>query len=161
MNYRLCNEGGDFFISSGRNGLYRCVEADQNEYIDTDFHGTILRLRFNTRKLTNYDELLTRYRYQGEMIARQSKNGANISASKISAYIRNNFEQSEGEIAKGAQVQHMQFGVGVVMDIIPSRPEDLALVSFFGGRTKRVQLSSLLIHESASSEQNRFDDIHY
>lgn len=158
MNYRLCNEGGDFFICSGKNGLYRTINAEDNQYIETDFQGTILRLCLNTGRLRNHQDLLAVYRHEGNMLARQSNHGANISPNKISSYLRENFRNLQAGVGVGACVQHMEFGVGQIEDIIPSIPEDLALVSFRGGRSKRVQVSSLILYDGPTDGYN-YDDI--
>lgn len=159
MNYRLCNEGGDFFVCSGKKGLYRTVDASDNEYVSTHFQGTILRLRMRTGQLSNYHELLKRYRNEGEMLARASDYGANLSASAISGYIRDNFQSLHTGIIKGANVRHMQFGVGTVVDIVPANPEYLALVAFYGGRRKRIPISSLLKVDGAMLPPYKGDDI--
>lgn len=159
MNYRLCNEGGDFFICSGDKGLFREVNADDNRYIDTDFQGTILRLRLDTGTLHNYEQLLAKFRHEGSMLARQSDHGANISPNKISSYLRQNFVNLQAGISVGASVQHMQFGIGRVQTIIRSNPENLALVSFRGGRSKRVQISSLILYDDSDGKGIDYSDI--
>ena len=147
MNYRLCNEGGDFFICSGQSGLYRTRDATTNEYFETNFQGTIIRLRLNTTALKDYEQLLGHFRKDGEILARQSKNGAVLTASRMSALLRSNFQNIRDGIVNGVTVQHMQFGVGEVEDIVANRPENLALVSFRGGRSKRVLISTLILYD--------------
>ncbi len=159
MNYRLCNEGGDFFISSGQSGLYRTKDADKNEYYETAFPGTILRLRLSTTNLQNYEKLLDEFRKEGRQLAKQSKNGANLTASRASALLRDNFRSLRSGIVVGARVQHTLYGVGQIVDIIASKPEDLALVSFDGGRSKRVQLSTLIKYDGPPPQTFPNDDI--
>ena len=162
MNYRLCNDAGDFFICSGQKGLYRTVGAADNLYLDADFQGTILRLRLYPSRLSdeNHVKLFNRYRLEGEEIARRSDNGANLTASKISGYLRENFQNLHGDIRVGRQVYHMHFGVGRVEDLIPHRPEFLALVDFGeGSRSKRIRISELSPYEGPPPEPFTIDDI--
>lgn len=86
MTYRLCNEGGNFFIASGSQGLYRRKDED-NGYCDTNFSGTVLRLRLKVSQLDAYQALLNKFRKEGEAIAADFE-GAVPTASKMSSYIR-------------------------------------------------------------------------
>lgn len=164
MNYRLCNEAGDFFICSGQEGLYRTVNSTDTHYMNTDFPGTILRLRLKPSNLSdrNLVELFNRYRVEGEEFARKSRNGANITASMISGYIREDFQNDPAGIFVGSLVQHFQHGVGTVEDLIKSTPEDLALVSFFGVADEEIEpvpLSSLILYDGPPPERSTSYDI--
>ena len=166
MNYRLCNEAGDFFICSGNSGLYRKMNAADNRYMETDFQGTILRLRLYPSKLSDQNPvtLFNRYRTEGEEFARKSNYGANVRASKISGYIRDNFKYSPSEITIGSQVHHREYGVGKVEDVIESTPEDLAVVSFLGDvecEIEPVPLSHLIRYDASSPEGISYDDVPY
>lgn len=164
MNYRLCNEAGDFFICSGNSGLYRKENSADNQYLDTDFQGTILRLRLYPSKLSDQNpvKLFNKYRVEGEDFAQKSNNGANLTASKISGYIRNNFQVFGRDIYIGSLVEHWQHGVGKVEDLIKSTPDDLAIVSFYGYTVDDVgplPLSSLILYNGPLPDPTDNTDI--
>lgn len=94
MNYRLCNEGGDFFICSGDLGLYRRKDED-NRYIDTNYRGTVLRLRLKMDEIPALYEAQERFRTEGQQAAQDFGKGAITTASKMSTMIRENFRRND------------------------------------------------------------------
>ncbi len=157
--YRLCNEAGNFYMCSGQTGMYLTKDPSKNIYFDTNFNGTILRLRLYPQKLDDFQTLWDRFVLEGELHASESNNGAVLSASKISALIRENFRRIQDDINVGSRVEHLHFGVGRVEDIVRSESEELAIVSFMRGESELVPLYSLILYDGPLDANPNFDDI--
>ena len=145
MNYRLSNEGGDFFICSGKAGLYRRKNESDNKYFDTDFPGTIVRLRLSKRQLLDWRVLLDRFKKEGNHVIRRSTVGAALTASTMSTLIRDDFENVMSDIRVGSRVKHMRYGVGCVEALLIIHQKDHARVRFHDGRVKPVPVVSLIL----------------
>lgn len=148
MNYRFCNEGGDFFICSGEKGLYRRVENHTNLYMDTNFSGTALRLCIDTSSLSDINAMLQRFKNDGEAFAKRNGNGAILTASTMSQMLRDNFKSIKVPIDVGNTVKHQQYGEGIVEEklIVPPYGEML-WVLFKGGRRKKVETKNVVLIE--------------
>lgn len=146
MNYRFCNEGGDFFICSGSKGLYRNVNNDQNHYFNVQYAGTALRLCINTAQVQNVSKMLERFKNEGETAARSFGLGAVLTASTMSQMLKDNFKSIKVQIQVGDTVKHRQYGEGEVTEkvIVPPFGEML-WVTFKGGRRKRVETKDVIL----------------
>jgi hypothetical protein len=146
MTSRLCSEKGDFFICSGSTGLHYRVGVE-NEYFDTSYSGTLIRMRINVGELGNADALLRKYSDEGEAIAYSIKNkGARITGSTMSKFLNTDYANLRDEIVVGDRVVHQKakFGEGVVLELIRlTTNEPGAMVQFDNGRKQRVALSAL------------------
>lgn len=146
MTSRLCSEKGNFFICSGSTGLHYRVGVE-NEYFDTNYSGTLIRMRINTRELGNADALLRKYSDEGETIAYSIRNkGARITGSTMSKFLNTDYADLRDEIVVGDRVVHQKtkFGEGVVLELITlTTNEPGAMVQFDNGRKQRVALSAL------------------
>jgi hypothetical protein len=69
MTSRICRNGGDFFIASNDAGLLLSSEAKADMVVNSK--GTALRLRIDTTKLASYSSMLSRYRREGALVARE------------------------------------------------------------------------------------------
>ena len=146
MTSRLCSEKGDFFICSGSSGLHYRIGVE-NEYLDTNYSGTLIRMRINTRELGNADALLRQYSDEGEAIAYSIRNkGARITGSTMSKFLNTDYADLRDEIVVGDRVVHQKakFGEGIVLELITlTTNEPGAMVQFDNGRKQRVALSAL------------------
>ena len=90
MTSRICRNGGSFFIASNDKSLL--LTSEQKSDKECNYHGTALRLRIDTRSITNYKEMLDTYRNEGyESAKRFSKNNA-IEPSVASTMLARDFK---------------------------------------------------------------------
>lgn len=143
MIYRLCNEGGSFFIGSGTSGLARKKESDNVDH-PSNFKGTILRLRLNALELQDTHSLLKQFRIEGEKLAASFGKGVVPSPATMSKMLREDFSALRKPINVGDRVMHRKYKVGTVTELITlSTKEPGAMVHFDGGLKKRVALDTL------------------
>ncbi|QJP93748.1 hypothetical protein C6Y56_03800 [Pseudomonas fluorescens] len=90
MTSRICRAGGSFFIAS--NGAGILLDAEGKHDRTTSYQGTALRLRFDTQTLTNYDEMLARFRREGYAAARQFSGDQAIEPSMASTMLARDFQ---------------------------------------------------------------------
>ncbi len=148
MNYRFCNEGGDFFICSGEKGLLRNVNNHVNHYMDTNFQGTALRLCIDTSTLGDVGAMLQRFKNDGELVARRLGKGAVLTASTMSQMLRDNFKSIKINIEVGNTVRHQQFGEGIVEEKVVVPPYgEMLWVLFNNGRRKKIETKYLILVE--------------
>lgn len=148
MNYRLCNEGGSFFICSGSRGLLRRKDNDKNQYYPTNFQGTALRLRMNTQRLRDVKNLLKQFSAEGEAHALKFGMGAIPTASTMSKMLRENFQILADQINVGDLVKHKQYGKGIVESKLPTPQGEMLRILFNGERSKRVLSSHVVKWDS-------------
>lgn len=97
MNYRICNEGGSFFIASGNTGLYREKNAD-NQYYDYVLPGVALRLRMRAETLENYDQKYhALFLADGEREAENIRGGVIPTGDKMSRMLQGRFTTTSSE----------------------------------------------------------------
>ena len=143
MLYRLCNEGGKFFIGSSQAGLSRKKGTDNVDHA-MNFQGTILRLRLNAPKLTNIRELLDQFRKEGEQIASRYGQGVVLTAATMSKMLREDFTALNKPLEVDDRVHHRQYKAGTVIELITlSTKEPGAVVKFDSGLRKKVALTTL------------------
>ena len=143
MNYRLCNEGGSFFIGSGSQGLYR-TDGEPNTYYDINYQGTILRLVMNSSNLRDISLTLERFRDDGQKIAHKLGKGAVLNASTMSIMLKNNFK-IDNKIEVGSKIKHPQYGEGEVTEKLVTPQGEMLWVTFKGGRRKKVLSSDVTV----------------
>lgn len=144
MNYRLCNEGGSFFICSGNAGLYRTGESD-NVYHKTNFQGTALCLEMNTRKISNIQRLLQQFAEDGGRIAERVGMGAIPTASTMSKMLKDNFKELPVEIQLGDTVRHRRFGDGTVKEKFFDPQGEMLWITFTNGRNKKILSKDVIV----------------
>ena len=93
MTSRICRAGGSFFIASSGAGML--LDSGGKHDRETSYQGTALRLRFNTKTLTNYDEMLTRFRREGIATAKQFSGDQAIEPSIASTMLARDFQNME------------------------------------------------------------------
>jgi len=155
MNYRLCNEGGSFFICSGQSGMSRTTD-NKSDYHDTNFSGTALRLRMNTRNLLSVSSMLDQFRHEGQSHARKFGKGAVLNASTMSVMLKDNFKLLAEQIKVGDTIRHQKFGNGVVTEKQITLQGEMLWITFDGGRRKKVLSVDVFIisedHQLTSEE---------
>jgi hypothetical protein len=93
MNYRICNEGGNFFIASGDSGLYREVGED-NHYTSYSLPGVALRLRMRSNTLEQYDSHYHHiFMQEGLAEAQRLSGGVIPTAERMSTMLRSGFSE--------------------------------------------------------------------
>ena len=90
MTSRICRAGGSFFIASDGAGLLLDHTGKHDRL--TSYQGTALRLRFNTQTLTNYDEMLARFRREGFAAAKQFSGDQAVEPSIASTMLARDFQ---------------------------------------------------------------------
>lgn len=95
MNYRICAEGGNFFIASGDTGLF-CEKDAEHQYTSYHLPGVALRLRMRTETLEKYEE---RYHHaflaDGEREAQKIKGGILPTGERMSRMLRSSFSDTK------------------------------------------------------------------
>lgn len=95
MNYRICAEGGNFFIASGDTGLF-CEKDAEHQYTSYHLPGVALRLRMRTETLENYEQ---RYHHaflaDGEREAQKIKGGVLPTGERMSRMLRSSFTDTK------------------------------------------------------------------
>jgi hypothetical protein len=95
MNYRICTEGGEFFIASGDTGLL-CEKDSEPRYTSYSLDGVALRLKMNTRTLEDYEEKYhSRFLEEGVREAERIASGVIPTGERMSRMIRRSFSDSE------------------------------------------------------------------
>lgn len=90
MTSRICRAGDSFFIASDGAGLLLDHTGKHDRV--TSYRGTALRLRFNTQTLTNYDEMLARFRREGFAAAKQFSGDQAVEPSIASTMLARDFQ---------------------------------------------------------------------
>lgn len=95
MNYRICAEGGNFFIASGDTGLF-CEKDSEHQYTSYHLPGVALRLRMRTETLEHYEQ---RYHpiflADGEREARKIRGGVLPTGERMSRMLRTSFSDTK------------------------------------------------------------------
>jgi hypothetical protein len=162
MNYRLCNQGGSFFICSGTRGLYRSAESE-NTYYETNYKGTALRLKLNVDALGDVKRLLKQFSDEGEYHAKRLGLGAMPTASTMSKMLRDNFRSVDVKVEVGDTVRHRQFGEGNVTEKLVTPQGEMLWISFNGGRRKKILTKDVIViardGETFSNEEFEIHDM--
>lgn len=145
MNYRLCNEGGSFFICSGTRALNRSKDQNDNLYYNIGFLGTAIRLRLNTQNLRNVEEMIKQFGDEGEAVAKHIGMGAIPRASTMSRMLKNNFKTAMPKVEIGDTIKHKLYAEGMVTDCKITPQGEMLWVSFKNGRTKKVLRNDVIV----------------
>lgn len=91
MNYRICAEGGNFFIASGDTGLF-CEKDSEHQYTSYHLPGVALRLRMRIETLENYDQQYHPvFLADGEREAKRIAGGVIPTGDRMSRMLRTSF----------------------------------------------------------------------
>jgi hypothetical protein len=91
MTSRICRNGGDFFVVSNDKGIF--LNGKKKEDIECNYHGTALRLRIDTSKITHYSKMLETYRTEGYEAAKRFSGDEAIKPSVASTMLTRDFNE--------------------------------------------------------------------
>lgn len=92
MTSRICRNGGNFFISSGKKGMLLTSGKEGKKYFDTALNGTAVRMVIQTNQIANLKYSLGRYRDEGYEIQKKYKEIVNIDPSAASLMLSEDFD---------------------------------------------------------------------
>jgi hypothetical protein len=149
MNYRICNEGGSFFIASGDAGLYR-EKGEDNHYYGYSLPGVALRLRIRVETLEKYDtvyhkKFLEDARHEAEKL----QGGVMPTGATMSQMLREDFPRLEATLKIGNVIRHPKLGAAIVEQIETTKQGGLMLsIRLSDGRVKRVRADEVVIEDT-------------
>lgn len=82
MTSSICQRGGDFTLCSGSKAIH--LVGDQVTTIDTEFEGTVVRMRIDTSRITSLTQVLDELNNEGSRRARENSEHSVLSASRVS-----------------------------------------------------------------------------
>ncbi|PHR26740.1 MAG: hypothetical protein COA36_11390 [Desulfotalea sp.] len=85
MTSRICKDGGDFAICSGKRVL--ALNKRGNYFFDSSFSGTAIRMRLTVSRMSQLSEMLAKLIKEGERTSRKNKKNTIITASKVSSLL--------------------------------------------------------------------------
>jgi hypothetical protein len=95
MNYRICTEGGSFFIASGNTGLH-CEKGSEHHSMEYHLPGVALRLRMRAETLEHYDEQYHHaFLADGEREAKRIAGGIIPTGERMSRMLRTGFASTQ------------------------------------------------------------------
>ena len=98
MNYRICDEGGSFFIASGSKGLYRGKDSP-NVYHDYHLPGVALRLKMRVEVMQGFGKHLRhQFLADAEREASQIEGGILPTGDKMSQMLRSGFNPTKEDL---------------------------------------------------------------
>jgi hypothetical protein len=92
MTSRICRNGGNFFISSGKKGMLLTSGKEGKRYFDTSLTGTAVRMVIQTNQIAELKNALARYRDEGYEIQKKYKEIVNIDPSAASLMLSEDFD---------------------------------------------------------------------
>jgi anti-sigma regulatory factor (Ser/Thr protein kinase) len=97
MNYRICSEGGSFFIASGDTGIY-CEKDSEHETMAYDLPGVALRLRMRVETMENYKQKFhEQFIADGMREAKRMAGGMIPTGERMSQMLRSGFAPSKDD----------------------------------------------------------------
>jgi len=145
MNYRICNEGGNFFIASDGAGLYREQNSD-NTYYDYALTGVALRLRLRVATLEQFDQThKARFLEEARREATKIQGGILPTGTSMSQMLRHNFSP-EALFKRGVRVTHLRMGGGIIDEIRTSAQGATMLkVTFDNGKQRDLRTDEITL----------------
>lgn len=141
--YRLCNEGGEFVIGSGRLALHK-RSACKHRILDAIFPGTIVGLRFPLKTTRELNTLQNRYNAEAQTLINQVRNGHLPNRQRVSSLLTENFANANPTIVVGSRVMHRKKGAGTVLEIFTEHSLAVARVSLDGGGKQKIAMDKLI-----------------
>lgn len=89
MTMRICAEGGNFFVCSGKSGLK--LGSETREDFETDYQGTAIRLIIDVRRVARISEALEKFAREGHVLAKETRGAFKDSASVASRMLSREF----------------------------------------------------------------------
>lgn len=94
MTNRICRNGGNFFIASGRSGILLTSGREGKQWFDSNLLGTAIRMVVRTDQLSGLRESLAKYRAEGYEFQKQYQEIVNIDPSSASLMLAEDFDES-------------------------------------------------------------------
>ena len=91
MTSRLCRNGGNFFISSGKTGMLLTAGKGGKRVYDTELGGTAIRMTIRTSQISDLKDMLARYREEGYEIQKNYREIVSIDPSSASLMLSEDF----------------------------------------------------------------------
>ncbi len=90
MISRICRNGGNFFVASNDRSVF--LDGKTKKDLECNYKGVALRLRIDTKSITCYSEMLSKYRKEGYEIAKQFSGKEAIIPSVASTMLARDFK---------------------------------------------------------------------
>ncbi|OIN95023.1 MAG: hypothetical protein AUJ48_04055 [Deltaproteobacteria bacterium CG1_02_45_11] len=90
MTSRICRNGGSFFIVSNDSSVL--LTSNGKRDIECDYKGTALRLQIDTSSITDYKDMLTKFRNEGYETAKRFSGDDAIQPSVASTMLARDFQ---------------------------------------------------------------------
>ncbi|WP_412495001.1 hypothetical protein [Shewanella algae] len=91
MTSRICRNGGDFFVASNDKSIHLIKNTKRD--LECNYSGTALRLRIDTSKITDYSEMLRKYRHEGYEAQKRFAGNDAIEPSVASTMLARDFDE--------------------------------------------------------------------
>lgn len=93
MSSRICRLGGSFLVCSGDHGIKLDEMGKEHINLDHPCTGTVVRMVLNTRKLSELNSMLAKFREEGYELAKQIKGVGMYAASAASQMLSRDFTE--------------------------------------------------------------------
>lgn len=100
MTNRICRNGGNFFIASGKSGLLLTSGKGGKKWHECDLLGTAVRMIVKTDQLSGLREALSKYKEEGYEFQKQYQEIVNIDPSSASLMLSEDFDTSTWQTIK-------------------------------------------------------------
>ena len=90
MTSRICRNGGSFFVASNDRSIL--LNHAGKKDMECNYKGTALRMRINTKRITNYSEMLDKFRKEGYAAAKKFGGADAIEPSVASTMLARDFQ---------------------------------------------------------------------
>jgi hypothetical protein len=97
MTSRICRNGGNFFIASGKTGMLLTKRSEAKRYFSCNYQGTAIRMIIRTDQVSDLKDALDVYRKEGYAIQDRYKEIVNIDPSAASLMLSEDFDLSVWE----------------------------------------------------------------
>lgn len=97
LTSRICRNGGNFFIASGRTGMLLTTKSEGKRYFDCKFGGTAIRMVIRIDQVGDLRDVLEKYRNEGYLIQSRYKEIVSIDPSSASLMLSEDFDLSVWE----------------------------------------------------------------
>lgn len=94
MTNRICRNGGNFFIASGKSGLLLTSGKGGKKWHECDLLGTAVRMVVKTDQISGLREALAKYKEEGYEFQKQYQEIVNIDPSSASLMLSDDFDTS-------------------------------------------------------------------
>nr|WP_315259156.1 hypothetical protein [uncultured Duganella sp.] len=94
MTNRICRNGGNFFVASGRSGILLTSGKEGKQWYECNLIGTAIRMVIKTDQLSALRESLARYKTEGFEFQKNYREIVDIDPSSASLMLAEDFDES-------------------------------------------------------------------